>query len=59
MTTGDRIPSSGSPVVTKPHCQGLFPGFLSPAVRQLAPFLGSEEPFHVSLYLQHLTIPFP
>ena len=42
-TAGDRIPPSGSPVVTKPHCQGLFPGFLSPAVRQLAPVLRSWD----------------
>ena len=33
MTTGVRIPSTGSPVVTIPHCQGFFPGFLSLALR--------------------------
>ena len=43
MTTEDRISSSGSPVVTIPYCQGLFPGFLSPAVRQLALFLRSWD----------------
>ena len=43
MITGDRIPSIGSPVVTIPTCQGLIPGFFSPAVRQLTPFLRTGD----------------
>ena len=43
MITGDRIPSIGCPVVTTPNCQGLIPGFFSPAVRQLTPFLRTGD----------------
>ena len=43
MITGDRIPSIGSPVVTIPNYQGLIPGFFSPVVRQLTPFLRTGD----------------
>ena len=43
MITGDRIPSIRSPVVTIPNYQGLIPGFFSPAVRQLTPFLKTGD----------------
>ena len=43
MITGDRIPLTGSTVVTIPNCQGLIPSFFSPAVRQLTPFLRTGD----------------
>ena len=43
MTTGDPIPSIGLPVVTIPNCQGLIPGFFSPAARQLTHFLRTGD----------------
>ena len=43
MFTGDCIPSIGSTVVTIPNYQGSIPGFFSPAVRQLTPFLRTGD----------------